>query len=87
MVSVGPSECHLRHDAYRPELRVGTPQDDKLKIHVSDDAVLHTARPIHAVMLPTMETIKMHSFSLAGSTTSRRVIICVSSRVGFINNI
>ncbi|KAG1840178.1 hypothetical protein DFJ58DRAFT_94462 [Suillus subalutaceus] len=60
--SVGSSEFRVRHDVYRPELRINTSQDDKPQTDVSDDVVLHTTRPIQAVMLPTMEK---DSFSLA----------------------
>lgn len=60
--SVGPPELRVRHEVYRPKLRINTSQDDKLREDVSDDAVLHTTRPIQADMAPTKE---MHSFSLA----------------------
>ncbi|KAG1762552.1 hypothetical protein EDD22DRAFT_567647 [Suillus occidentalis] len=60
--SVGPTK--LRHEVYRPKLRINTLQEDKLQEDVSDNAVLHTTRPIQAVMAPTMRTMEMHSFSL-----------------------
>jgi hypothetical protein len=49
--SVGPPELRVRHEVYRPQLRINTSQDDKLREDVSDDAVLHTTRPIQAVMV------------------------------------
>ncbi|KIK35741.1 hypothetical protein CY34DRAFT_560540 [Suillus luteus UH-Slu-Lm8-n1] len=63
--SVGLPKLQVRHDVYRPKLRTNTSQDDKLQEDMSDDAVLHTTRPIQTVMVPTMGTMEMHSFSLA----------------------
>ncbi|KAG1840177.1 hypothetical protein DFJ58DRAFT_94450, partial [Suillus subalutaceus] len=63
--SVGSSEFRVRHDVYRPELRINTSQDDKPQTDVSDDVVLHPARPIQAVMWPTTGKMEMDSLSLA----------------------
>lgn len=49
--SVGPPKLQVRHDVYRPKLRINTSQDDKLQEDMSDDAVLHTTRPIQTVMV------------------------------------
>jgi hypothetical protein len=49
--SVGPPELRVCHEVYRPKLRINTSQDDKLREDVSDDAALHTTRPIQAVMV------------------------------------
>ncbi|KAG2033876.1 hypothetical protein BDR03DRAFT_984706 [Suillus americanus] len=48
--SVGSSKLRVRHDVYRPELRIDTSQDDKPQTDVSDDVVLHTTRPTQTVM-------------------------------------
>ncbi|KAG1842973.1 hypothetical protein F4604DRAFT_1597085, partial [Suillus subluteus] len=37
--SLGSSELRVRHDVYRPELRINTSQDDKPQTDVSDDGV------------------------------------------------
>ncbi|KAG1785333.1 uncharacterized protein HD556DRAFT_142543 [Suillus plorans] len=66
--SVGSPKFRAGHDVFHPELRIETSQDEKLQISrtdVSDDAVLHTTRPIQAVKLPATRTMQMQSFSLA----------------------
>ncbi|KAG1778179.1 hypothetical protein EV702DRAFT_1097905 [Suillus placidus] len=63
--NMGSPDIRVRHDVYRPELRINASQDDKLqtsRTDVSDDVVLHITRPIQ---LPTTGAMEMHSFSLA----------------------
>jgi hypothetical protein len=49
--SVAPPELRVRQDIYPPKLRINKLQDDKLQMDVSDDVVLHTTRPIQAIMV------------------------------------
>ncbi|KAG2098924.1 uncharacterized protein F5147DRAFT_839488, partial [Suillus discolor] len=54
--NVGSPKFRAGHNVFHPELRIEMSQDEKLqtsRTDVSDDAVLHTTRPIQAVKLPT----------------------------------
>ncbi|KAG2339035.1 hypothetical protein BDR05DRAFT_638510 [Suillus weaverae] len=65
MGSMGSPDIRVRHDVYRPELRINASQDNKLqtsRTDVSDDVVLHITRPIQ---LPTTGKEEMYSFSSA----------------------
>lgn len=65
--TVDPPQLYDRHGVYRPELRIGTSQDEEFQKSQKDpeDEVLHIMRPIQDVPLPAGSMSNMKSLSLA----------------------